>query len=439
MAKEKVTMKKLDFGPRRGVYIDIGPDIDKFAVPGRNDQDVRGLRPRLPHALRHSLQLRADVGAPGREHLVGTPRRGHSLPHARLRHRRSRMPGSGSSSPTPRGTRRWGSTRCGRSATRSRGSARRACSRRTRSSSSASRISSDSGAIRRRRRRSSRSITRSRSTGIRPRRRRSSSSRPAPRASAWARASGSPSARWTRTAPRAPLVQITEGEGGMTPGRVAEAFATASAAQLWNIKFHIDWNQASIDSNKVCRDGDKPGDYVQWDPIEFCYPPRLERDLRREGPRFQARSRRPRGGEGAHQRPADRDRVPHDEGLAVRHRGAQVARRGAQVLLPRVLQDARAVREALRREVPEVRGQAGAGRRRAELLGHPHGRPQGARGEPRARASSSRGRLEEAKKRLKAREPREAPGLPEPRRRVRREDQDRRRSRPSARTRSARR
>jgi transketolase len=69
----------------------------------------------------------------------------------------------------------------------------------------------------------------------------------------------------------APLVQITEGEGGMTPGRVAEAFATVSAAQLWNIKFHIDWNQASIDSNRVCRDGDKPGDYVQWDPIEFAF------------------------------------------------------------------------------------------------------------------------------------------------------------------------
>jgi transketolase len=69
----------------------------------------------------------------------------------------------------------------------------------------------------------------------------------------------------------APLVQITEGEGGMTPGRVAEAFATASAAQLWNIKFHIDWNQASIDSNRVCREGDKPGEYVQWDPVEFCY------------------------------------------------------------------------------------------------------------------------------------------------------------------------
>jgi transketolase len=69
----------------------------------------------------------------------------------------------------------------------------------------------------------------------------------------------------------APLLQITEGEGGMTPGRVSEALATASAAQLWNIKFHIDWNQASIDSNRVCREGDKPGDYVQWDPIELCY------------------------------------------------------------------------------------------------------------------------------------------------------------------------
>lgn len=70
---------------------------------------------------------------------------------------------------------------------------------------------------------------------------------------------------------KAPLVQITEGEGGMTPGRVAEALATASAAQLWNVKLHVDWNQASIDSNRVCRDGDKPGDYVQWNPVELCY------------------------------------------------------------------------------------------------------------------------------------------------------------------------
>ena len=70
---------------------------------------------------------------------------------------------------------------------------------------------------------------------------------------------------------KAPLVHVLEGEGGMTPGRVSEALASAATAQLWNIKFHLDWNQASIDSNMVCRDGDKPGDYVQWDPVEMCY------------------------------------------------------------------------------------------------------------------------------------------------------------------------
>ncbi len=69
----------------------------------------------------------------------------------------------------------------------------------------------------------------------------------------------------------APLVHVVEGEGGMTPGRVSEALATAATAQLWNTKLHIDWNQASIDSNRVCRDGEQPGEYVQWDPAEFCY------------------------------------------------------------------------------------------------------------------------------------------------------------------------
>jgi transketolase len=69
----------------------------------------------------------------------------------------------------------------------------------------------------------------------------------------------------------APLVHVLEGEGGMTPGRVSEALATAATAQLWNIKMHVDWNQASIDSNAVCRDGEKPGEYVQWNPVDFCY------------------------------------------------------------------------------------------------------------------------------------------------------------------------
>jgi transketolase len=68
-----------------------------------------------------------------------------------------------------------------------------------------------------------------------------------------------------------PRVHIVEGEGGMTPGRVGEAMAAAGTACLKNIILHVDWNQASIDSNRVCREGDDPGDYVQWNPLEFAY------------------------------------------------------------------------------------------------------------------------------------------------------------------------
>jgi transketolase len=69
----------------------------------------------------------------------------------------------------------------------------------------------------------------------------------------------------------APKVHIVEGEGGMTPGRVGEAMAAAGTASMDNVIMHIDWNQASIDSEHVCRDEDEPGDYVQWNPMEFAY------------------------------------------------------------------------------------------------------------------------------------------------------------------------
>jgi transketolase len=69
----------------------------------------------------------------------------------------------------------------------------------------------------------------------------------------------------------APRVHIVEGEGGMTPGRVSEAMAAAGTASLKNAVLHIDWNQASIDSNHVCRDDAGPGDYVQWNPMELAY------------------------------------------------------------------------------------------------------------------------------------------------------------------------
>ena len=67
----------------------------------------------------------------------------------------------------------------------------------------------------------------------------------------------------------APAVHIIEGEGGMTPGRVAEALASAATSGLDNLYFHVDWNQAAIDSDFVTRDGETAGDYVQWDPCEF--------------------------------------------------------------------------------------------------------------------------------------------------------------------------
>ncbi|MBT8047736.1 MAG: hypothetical protein KJO92_04935 [Gammaproteobacteria bacterium] len=67
----------------------------------------------------------------------------------------------------------------------------------------------------------------------------------------------------------APRVHVIEGEGGMTPGRVAEALAAAATSGLDNFYFHVDWNQAAIDSDLVTREGGKAGEYVQWDPCEF--------------------------------------------------------------------------------------------------------------------------------------------------------------------------
>lgn len=69
----------------------------------------------------------------------------------------------------------------------------------------------------------------------------------------------------------APAVHIVEGEGGLTPGRVAEALAGAGTASLGNAILHLDWNQASIDTNRVCREDGQPGDYVQWSPVELFH------------------------------------------------------------------------------------------------------------------------------------------------------------------------
>ncbi len=71
--------------------------------------------------------------------------------------------------------------------------------------------------------------------------------------------------------PDAPRVHIVEGEGGLTPGRAAEALAAAGTTSLGNAVMHLDWNQAAIDTDHVCRENDRPGEYVQWTPAELAY------------------------------------------------------------------------------------------------------------------------------------------------------------------------
>ncbi len=68
-----------------------------------------------------------------------------------------------------------------------------------------------------------------------------------------------------------PIVNIIEGEGGMTPGRVHEALATAPSAQLFNVIMHVDWNQSTIDSDRATQENGQPGEYVQWSPPELLH------------------------------------------------------------------------------------------------------------------------------------------------------------------------
>ncbi len=69
----------------------------------------------------------------------------------------------------------------------------------------------------------------------------------------------------------APRVNIIEGEGGLTAGRCSEALAIATTAGLDNLTVHLDWNQASIESDKVTAENGTIGDYVAWEPAELFY------------------------------------------------------------------------------------------------------------------------------------------------------------------------
>ncbi|MBI4347923.1 MAG: hypothetical protein HY553_13785 [Elusimicrobia bacterium] len=67
----------------------------------------------------------------------------------------------------------------------------------------------------------------------------------------------------------APRIHLLEGEGGLTPGRVHETLSAAATLGLSNLVLHVDWNQASIDSDRVCGDDEGPGEYVPWSPLEL--------------------------------------------------------------------------------------------------------------------------------------------------------------------------
>jgi len=66
-----------------------------------------------------------------------------------------------------------------------------------------------------------------------------------------------------------PVINIIEGEGGMTPGRVHENLAHFWAVSLHNLIVHVDWNNASIDADAVCTDEKCAGQYVNWKPYEL--------------------------------------------------------------------------------------------------------------------------------------------------------------------------
>ncbi len=139
----------------------------------------------------------------------------------------------------------------------------------------------------------------------------------------------------------APRVHISEGEGGLTPGRVAEALAAAGTASLGNAILHLDWNQASIDCDRVCRDEGTPGDYVQWDPMELFYLHDWNVVYVPEGHDFQQIAAAQRHALAIDNGQPTAIDLPHAQGLEVRHRGQGVARRRPQALLGRVLRGAR--------------------------------------------------------------------------------------------------
>ncbi len=264
----------LSFGPRRATYFEIAaPARQRRAALGRRPRPLREARPDLPVAVRPPLQLRAHVRPSGRLHLVGALRRGHPLRLGRLRPRRPR--------PRRRRHRLLRGRPQGDGPLRAVGPARR--DRRASADRPAALLPADDRHRLRLedllgfRRNPITDTPLFRAFGARALDGHPTPATPFVRLSTGASGVGMASSIGLAFGARdyygadAPRVHIVEGEGGLTPGRVGEALAAAGTASLGNVLVHLDWNQASIDSEKVCRDGSVPGDYVQWDPRELFY------------------------------------------------------------------------------------------------------------------------------------------------------------------------
>ena len=132
-----------------------------------------------------------------------------------------------------------------------------------------------------------------RSTGIPRRPRRSCGSPPAPRA--WASPARIGLAFGARDyyGARRPARAHRRGRGRADARDASpRRWPRPAPASLDNVVLHLDWNQASIDSNRVCRDGDAARRLRPVGPDGAVLPPRLERDLRPRRQRLPAGPRR---------------------------------------------------------------------------------------------------------------------------------------------------
>ena len=301
---------------------------------------LRGVRPAVPLALRPPLQLRAHVGPPRRVDLVRAVRRGRALRRHGLRARR---PGAAGRRPDqlrgrPQGH---GPVRHVGAARRSGRGGRPGAAARTAGAAPAP------GGPPRVQAQPHHATPLFREFGARALDGHPTPATPFVKLSTGASGVGFASSiglgigAADRYGDDAPRVHIVEGEGGLTPGRVAEALAAAGTASLANVVVHLDWNQASIDSDRVCREGVLPGDYVQWDPRELFYLHDWNVIDVPDGHDFQQVVAAQRHARRARDRPADGDRLPHAQGLAVRRRGQGQPRRRAQALLRGLLRSRR--------------------------------------------------------------------------------------------------